>query len=928
MAEEFMQKKADIAEYNDYDRIRTKTDVLLEEAAKAIEEQNDKNQKSEQDIFADNMSSFKSGLRYAAKYLKSRKNELIVGFLFILIAVMSLYRGYELVQRFLYLHVSKGINEPILALLAGILPFVLWGWSTKYAFYNFYKIKRLTFRLCVANAVLQMWYIILNVEIKLIMPFILLIPTYGGISYTTVILSAYMFLLAIYAVPFIVVMYRYYMIVKDDMTDRWMIGFYAKNYLPDTRKNKKYAYDMRCIKRMNSFSKTQVIYQNDRFLHVAGVGATGTGKTAAIGTVVFEGDLQQKVFNTDYQKKLVEKWLEEGKAKLTRNFEDIDFNIDYISGAGKYEDEINRELEKLKIMSASAGVTVFCPNQRYSDQLYKIAKAKGFRVNRVDPMPDKNTKSMKTEFIGFNPLYVPPETDKYDYLDKVFTAAKLYADVNQAVFELAGSGNPYFTSLNQSITISTSVCMIITYPHVHPGKYATPGEVQDVINNFERIKPYRDKLVELYGEKNEYGNTIMDVGNARVIPELQFILARIDRDMLGANAPEISKQATGLRNIIDNSLTDTRIRRILCSQETIDMDKALEKGEITLVNFEISLGSASNGFGMFFLLSFIQAVLRREGTEDTRIPHFLSVDESPWLLHPKIETALTLFRQYRCSTTLFLQGLTQLDKNSTTKYLKLVLIGNCATQVYFGRSSYEEMQMVKNLAGKKQEVEESTSIRETALSDENTQMASSTSYAVKETDRYDETDVRYRQFLECTVMTVRDSTPLVPFIGKVNFLSRHKEEPVKRYVVDWSKYYTEPEKESNLKVSVMASTSVRAAAQGVEISKKTEPEGISVKSVEAVTNVNTKPVKEVKKVEEKKVEELPTSVRKCPLPAISAEETQEETTTEEPPGSSELHDGLHPVLDAITEFEELPAEETEDKPKGEDSSDDSVFIFE
>jgi hypothetical protein len=65
---------------------------------------------------------------------------------------------------------------------------------------------------------------------------------------------------------------------------------------------------------------------------------------------------------------------------------------------------------------------------------------------------------------------------------------------------------------------------------VHPGRYATPSDVQDVINNFERIEPYRDKLVELYGIKNSFGHVVMDIGAARVITELQFILARIDKE--------------------------------------------------------------------------------------------------------------------------------------------------------------------------------------------------------------------------------------------------------------------------------------------------------------------------------------------------------------------------------------------------------------
>lgn len=832
---------------SDYDRIRTTYDEKVSNG------QLDINEEKEQEIedISSNMSgSFWSKLGYVTKRLSKNKGELFVGLSFILLTIFSGYCLWRLALTFIYLDVKLSPVPTLVAFLLSALPFLVWAWSTKYALYNFYKIKRMLFRLCIINTSILLWQVALNVELKLLLPFIFLIPVYGGIQYSTVVLSSYMFLVGLFITPCIIVTYKLLTITADEMTDRTITNFFIKNHLPDTRKNKEFAYDGRYIKRQDSFSRTQVIQQDDRFLHTMGLGSTGTGKTSTIGAVVYESDLQQKVYNTDYQKKIVEKYLKEGKAKLTRYFEDIDFNIDYIAGDGENAEEIDKELAKLKIMAASAGQTMFCPNAAYSDELYQIAKAKGFRVNRVDPMPDEKTGKLKDEWIGFNPLYVPIEDNHERYLDKVFTAAKLYSDVNQAVFELSGKGDPYFTSLNRSLSVTASVTLIIAFPHVHAGRYATPEDVQYVINNFEEIRPYRDMLIELYGEKNEAGYVIKDIGKAKVGAGLQFILSRIDRDMLGANAAKISEQATGLRNIIDDSLMNPKIRRILCSQETIDLDRILENGEITLVNFEISLGSDSTGFGMFFLLSFVQAVLRRKGTKDTRIPHFAAIDEAPTLFHPKLEAALTIFRQYRCAMTLFLQSLSQLDKNDTTRYLKQVMIGNCATQIWFGRASVEEMKMVNQLAGREQEVQSSVSTRETALSDENTQMAMSTSYKVEDTDRYSATDVRYRQFLECTVMTVRNSTPLPPFIGKVNFLPKHKLRPVERYVVDWSKYYKEPDVEPEvLEPKVTASTEVKAPIEEPKI--ESPKRGLlSAGTIESHTKVEdkTKPVETEEKI--------------------------------------------------------------------------------
>lgn len=877
----------------EYERIQTETDIALENAKKEIELEENQEVREEEEVAANLSGGFFYKIKYLAKRFWKNKAELLVGILFIAVAVLCVYGLWDTVLIYGYLDVKKGVINSFTALLMSAIPFLLWIWSTKYMLYNFYKIKRMLFRLCVLNASVLLWQIVLKVELKLLLPLVFLIPTYGGISYTTVVLSAYMFLVGTFLTPAIIVTYKLLSYTADEMTDRWLTNFFIRNYLPDTRKNKEFAYDARYIKRLDSFSKTQVVQEEDRFLHQAGIGATGTGKTSTIASVVYESDLQQKVYNTDYQKKRVEELLKAGKAKMIRYFEDIDFNIDYIAGDGENAEEVDKELAKLKLMAASAGQTMFCPNAAYADELYQIAKAKGFRVNRVDPMPDEKTGRLKDEWIGFNPLYVPLDDDKDRYIDKVFTAAKLYSDVNQAVFELSGKGDPYFTSLNRSLSVTASVTLIITFPHVHPGRYATPEDVQRVINNFSEIMPYRDKLIELYGEDNGVGGVNKSIGSAKVGSGLQFILSRIDRDMLGPNAAKISEQATGLRNIIDDSLMNPKIRRILCSQETIDLDRILEKGEITLVNFEIALGSDSTGFGMFFLLAFIQAVLRRKGTKNTRIPHFAAIDEAPTLFHPKLEAALTIFRQYRCSMTLFLQSLSQLDKNDTTRYLKQVMIGNCATQVWFGRASVEEMKMVNQLAGREQEIQSSTSTRETALSDENTQMAMSTSYKVEDTERYTTTDVRYRQFLECTVMTVRNSTPLPPFIGKVNFLPKHKLQPVKRYVVDWSKYYKEPAAEpDNVEITVTASTEVSGPKEEPKLNQPRRGL-LSAGGIEASTSVND-------------------LYNKPELPKEKQEVLNEQTTgAENRPQSTSKDSAEQPTLQNVEEKNSVPAEEPE-----------------
>jgi len=140
------------AERSDYEKIKTKTDIALEEAEKMqYEDTSGLSDRERNEEFAANISgsSFGSGLVYAIKYLSRHKNELSLGILFVAAAIITAYTGYDIVKRFLLLKVTNGLATSLAGLVLGIIPFLLWAWSTKYALYNFYKIKRLIFKMCV-----------------------------------------------------------------------------------------------------------------------------------------------------------------------------------------------------------------------------------------------------------------------------------------------------------------------------------------------------------------------------------------------------------------------------------------------------------------------------------------------------------------------------------------------------------------------------------------------------------------------------------------------------------------------------------------------------------------------------------------------------------------------------------------------------------
>ena len=122
-------------------------------------------------------------------------------------------------------------------------------------------------------------------------------------------------------------------------------------------------------------------------------------------------------------------------------------------------------------------------------------------------------------------------------------------------------------------------------------------------------------------------------------------------------------KASDVQNLINNFLNDPLVRDVFEAEETVDIDKALEYGEVIILNYALERGdSVATGFGLFFLLSYETAVLRRPGSENDRIKNFIYIDELPVLLHPKLQSFFMLFRQYRVAVICAIQTLDQVKK--------------------------------------------------------------------------------------------------------------------------------------------------------------------------------------------------------------------------------------------------------------------------
>ena len=196
-------------------------------------------------------------------------------------------------------------------------------------------------------------------------------------------------------------------------------------------------------------------------------------------------------------------------------------------------------------------------------------------------------------------------------------------------------------------------------------------------------------------------------------------------------------------------------------------------------------------FGQFWILSFGKAVVRRPSADRHIVPHFNYIDEFAILLHPDVEEFFSLHRQYVCANFVAFQTLDQMNKSRETEYLKGVLLGNCATQILFGRISPTEMQTYERMAGMVASDLEQQTVSETSITTENPSYSYSTRTTMQMEKRMEGSDMRYRDFQEVTMFTVKAGSPEEPFVGRVEFLPASRRKGTPRIKVYWRQFITD-----------------------------------------------------------------------------------------------------------------------------------------
>ena len=422
-----------------------------------------------------------------------------------------------------------------------------------------------------------------------------------------------------------------------------------------------------------------------RFESTLVVGVSGAGKTSMIFEPWVCQDINKKFFYRETSKTLAFAALKAGIATLNAPYDNDYINSNFSlnmlipvdSKTKLFKAYFNKMIlaeTNSKIIFRDLGITYMSPDYETIDKISKVCDNFGFNYNIIDP---DNPNS-----IGLNP---------FSFDDPIQTALAIstvlkgfYTDKNPEQEIM------YRENLSSQIIENLAILLKIEYPKLNNEKLPNINDMLALLNNFELIEKMCKILENDPVLSKKYEN------------QINYFKRNFYHD--SPNRDEMEKAVSIPASQLDTLLRYPGVKNILCNRSNnLNFDKVLENGEISLIcTRRGDLGeNAHKAFGLFFLLLMQFSVLRRPGTEKTRIPHFLYIDEFPDFICPATESIFTVYRKYRVATVISAQNLAQIK--SKGENLGNTILANCANKLVFGNNTPEDNAWWSREIGEKKE---------------------------------------------------------------------------------------------------------------------------------------------------------------------------------------------------------------------------------
>lgn len=430
----------------------------------------------------------------------------------------------------------------------------------------------------------------------------------------------------------------------------------------------------------NSETSEQITMpETSRYQSMFVCGASGTGKTSLVFEPLIARDLERKFFFREVSKEMGFTALKTGIATLNKPYDNdylnTNFSLNMLIPTSGNEDVYKAYMKKMILDSTSeityrdCGVTVMSPDREISDHMISVCKNFGLFYNIIDPS-DKDS-------IGLNP-FVYDDTNKI----AITISSVMKAMVDISKYEL-------FKELQVIQAIENiSILLKEMYPKMNEGMLPNLEDMLKMFTNFDLIEKMC-KILEHDEELKEKYNT-----------QLVYFKNNFYKD--APNKHNTETFISVVADILDRLLRVPGVKNILCNRHNnINFDKSLANGDITFIcTRRGDLGATNHkAFGLFFLISMQNAVLRRPGSEKSRVPNFLYIDEFPDFICKATEPIFTMYRKYKVGTVISAQNLEQLNVAGA----KQTILSNCASKIFTGGGVISELEWWGSEFGQKRE---------------------------------------------------------------------------------------------------------------------------------------------------------------------------------------------------------------------------------
>ena len=349
-----------------------------------------------------------------------------------------------------------------------------------------------------------------------------------------------------------------------------------------------------------------------RYLSLFVCGGSGTGKTSLVFEPMIARDIEKKFFFREVSKEMGFTALKTGIAHLKRPYDNDylnqNFKLEMLAPSEGKEAVFNSYMKKMILgplngenVYRNLGLEIMSPDYELIEHMTQVCDNYGFKYNMIDP---SNSNSM-----GLNP-FVYDEPSKI----AVTISSALKAMYNNAHEEVEDAYREDF--IIQAIE-NLAILLKEMYPRMNEGALPNMEDMLKMFTNFELI----EKMCEILAHDEEL--------KEKYAIQLAYFRKCFYKN--GSAREQTEKDIYAAVTQLDNLLRLPGVKSILCNRfNNIDFDKALANGEITFIcTRRGDLGSSTHqAFGLFFLISMQNAVLRRPGVENSRVPNFLYVDET------------------------------------------------------------------------------------------------------------------------------------------------------------------------------------------------------------------------------------------------------------------------------------------------------------